>query len=162
MFAGSKIGAEQERVAGLEVRAEAAKDRFGLGGREVADAGADVECEDAVASTLLEAGGALERVGLGDVVGELRLDGEAGNGRGEGCGGLSKRGGADVDGLVEDLGLEARCGVPVLEALPAPSSAMVTAAPAGKDRSPEARGERNSRKMSSAWAAKRARSVRVR
>ena len=46
-----------------------------------------------------------EGVGVGDVVGYLGLDVEAGEGGGEVLGGF-KGGGADVDGLVEDIGLE--------------------------------------------------------
>ena len=45
--AGGEVGAEQEGVAGLEVGAEAAEDGVGFFGGEVADAGADVEGEDA-------------------------------------------------------------------------------------------------------------------
>ena len=102
---GTEVGAEEESVAGLEVGAEALEDgrRFGWG--EVADAGADVEGEDAAAF------GALDCVLLGNIVSGLRLDEEAGDGGGEGCGGFVECGGADVDRLVEDDGLEAGGGV---------------------------------------------------
>ena len=50
-------------------------------------------------------GGVLEGVGLGDVVGYLGVDVEAGEGGGEVFSGFEGRG-ADVDGLVEDVGLE--------------------------------------------------------
>ena len=45
--AGGEVDAKEEGVAGLEVRAEAAQDGLGFVGGEVADAGADVEGEDA-------------------------------------------------------------------------------------------------------------------
>jgi len=46
-------------------------------------------------------------VALGDVVGDVRLDADAANRSERGVGGF-ERGGADVDGLIEDLGLEVR------------------------------------------------------
>ncbi len=52
----------------------------------------------------------LEGVGLGDVVGYLGVDAEAGDGGGQVVGGV-EGGGADVDGLVEEVGLEAGCGL---------------------------------------------------
>ena len=103
--AGGEVRAEEEGVARGEVGAETAEDGGGLGGREVADAGADVKGEDAAAV------GALEGVGLGDVVGDLGMDEDAGDGGGEVGGGFGECGGADVDGLVEDLGLEAGGGL---------------------------------------------------
>ena len=102
-FAGGEIGAEQQRVTGGEMGAERAQDGCGLGGREVADAGADVEREDAVVR------GAGDGVALGYVVGDVRLDAQAGDACERGVGGF-ERGGADVDGLLEDLRLEARGG----------------------------------------------------
>ncbi len=44
---------------------------------------------------------------MGDVVGDLGADGDAGDGALEGGAGVVEGGGADVDGLVEDGGLEA-------------------------------------------------------
>ncbi len=52
----------------------------------------------------------LEGIGLGDVVGDLRVDAQAGDGGGEVFGGF-EGGGADVDGLVEEVGLEAGRGL---------------------------------------------------
>ena len=103
--AGCEVGAEEESVSGGEMRAEAAQDGDGLGVREVADAGADVEGEDAVVV------GAVEGVAFGDVVGNLGLDDDAGNVGGEGGGGFVECRRADVDGAVEDLRLEADGGL---------------------------------------------------
>ena len=47
MGAGGEIGAEEELVSGLELRAEVDEDLRGVGGGEVADAGADVEGKSA-------------------------------------------------------------------------------------------------------------------
>jgi hypothetical protein len=107
--AGGEVGAEEEGVAGLEVGAEAAEDGVGFLRREVADAGADVEGEDA--SPGVGAGGKmLEGVGLGNVVGYLGLDLEAGDVGSEAFGGF-EGGGADVEWLVEEVGLEAGGGL---------------------------------------------------
>ena len=51
----------------------------------------------------------LELVGLGDVVGDLGTDVEAWEVGGKAFGGF-QGGGADVDGLVEEVGLEAGGG----------------------------------------------------
>ena len=106
--AGREVGTEEKGVAGLEVGAEAAEDGVSFLGRKVADAGTDVEDEDA--GTVVAFRGMLEGVGLGDVVGYLGLDVEAGDVGGEGFGGF-EGGGADVDGLVEELGLKAGGGL---------------------------------------------------
>jgi hypothetical protein len=52
-----------------------------------------------------------EGVGLGDVVGYLGVDGEAGDGGGEVFGGGVQGRGAYVDGLVEECGLEVGGGL---------------------------------------------------
>ncbi len=93
--AGGQVGAEEEGVAGVELGAEVGEDALGFGGGEVADAGADVEGQDLVV------GGALEGDGVGDVVGDLGVDVDAGDRLLEGLS-LLETAGADVDGLVED------------------------------------------------------------
>ena len=97
--AGGEVDAEQESVAGVELGAEAGEDSAGLRGGEVADAGADVEGENA------GVGRALNADGVGDVVGDARVDGDAGDAALDGGAGLVEGGGADVDGLVEDVRL---------------------------------------------------------
>ena len=59
VWAGREVGAEQEGVAGLELGAQVGEDGAGLGGGEVADAGADVEGEDAGVGGALEAEGSV-------------------------------------------------------------------------------------------------------
>ena len=88
LAAGREVGAEEEGVAGLKVGAQATENDGGFVGREVADAGTDVEGENAAADgglgrpALRGDGGVVKGVGLGDVVGELGVDGEAGEGGG--------------------------------------------------------------------------------
>jgi hypothetical protein len=69
-------------------------------------------------------GGAEDVVAFGDVVGGLRLDVDAGDAGEEGCS-FIERGGADVDGLIQQSGLRGGEGAEEN----APSSAMVTGAP---------------------------------
>ena len=97
--AGGEVGAEQEGVAGVELGAEVGEDAVGFSGGEVADAGADVEGQDLVVRR------SNQRDGVGDVVGDLGVDVDAGDGLLQGLG-LFEAGGADVDGLVEDVGLD--------------------------------------------------------
>ena len=97
--AGCEVGAEQQGVAGSELGAEAGEDLAGFGGGEVADAGADVEGENA------GVGRALDADGVGDVVGDAWADGDTGDGEFDLGAGLVECGGADVDGLVEDVRL---------------------------------------------------------
>src|ERR1039458_2318834 len=98
---GSRIS---RRVAGGEFGAEAGEDLAGFGGGEVADAGADVEGENA------GVGRALDADRFGDVVGDLGADGDAGDVAFDGFAGFVEGGGADVDGLVEDVRLLPREG----------------------------------------------------
>ena len=98
---GGQVDAEEQGVAGREFGAEAGEDLAGFVGGEVADAGADVEGEN------FGVGRALDADRVGDVVGDAGADGDAGDVAFDGFAGFVERGGADVDGLVEDVGLEA-------------------------------------------------------
>ena len=101
--AGSEIGAEEELVAGEELGAEVSEDVARGFGREVADAGTDVEGEGA------GVGEAVEREGLGGVVGDL-TNGNAGDVGADVFGGGGEGGLGYIDGLVDDGALAADGG----------------------------------------------------
>ena len=103
MRAGGEVGAEEEGIAGLELAAEVLEDGAGFRGGEVADAGADVEGEDAGVV------GTSEVDWFGNVIGDLGTNGEIGD-RSFECFGFGEAGGAYVDGLVEEAGLGASGG----------------------------------------------------
>ena len=120
--AGGEVGAEEESVAGLELGAEVGEDGGGFVGREVADAGADVEGERASVAEAIDAGG------LGGVVGDLGADGDAGDvvrmfsvASEGGCGRRRWAG----RGRFACWRTAALRRMPVLVAVPAPSSTMV-------------------------------------
>jgi hypothetical protein len=75
-----------------------------FGGREVADAGANIEGEN------VGVGRALDADCVGDVVRDAGADGDAGDGALDGIAGLVQGSGTDIDGLVEDIRLEASEG----------------------------------------------------
>ena len=148
-WAGREVGAEEERVAGLELGAKADEDVAGLCGGEVADAGADVEREDAGVGRSRSM-----RTAVGDVVGDLAADGDAGDGALDLVACFVERGGADVDGLVEDGGLAVTEGAEKDAGLGGGAGAEFGDGEIGRTEV--------ERMISSAWAAKRSRSVRVR
>ena len=80
------------------------EDVVGVGGGEVADAGADVEGEGA------GVGEAIEGEGFAGVVGDLDADGDAGDVVEDVFGGFGEGGVGDVDGLVDDASLLADGG----------------------------------------------------
>ena len=104
VIAGSEVGAEEEGVAGEELGAEVAEDVAGVGGGEVADAGADVEGEGA------GVGEAIEGQAFAGVVGDLDADGDTGDVALDVFSGFGEGGGGDVDGLVDDASLLADGG----------------------------------------------------
>jgi len=97
--AGREVSAKKERISGAELGAEVAEEIGGLGGGEVADAGADVEGKDPDAVRT----GKGER--LGGVVGDLWLDGDAGDVGLEVGSRLIEGAWGDIYGLVEDASL---------------------------------------------------------
>ena len=127
--------------------AEIGEDGAGFFGREIADAGADVEGEDTAV------GLAVDAVTLGDVVGDLGTDGELGD-VGFELDGFVEGGGADVDGLVDDFVLEAGGGFEEDAGFGGGAGAQLDDSDGGAF-SGKAR-------ISSAYCSKRARSVRVR
>ena len=92
-------------VAGAELRAEIAQDAARLGGREVADAGADVEGEHAAPGLALDADW------LEDVVSDLRQNGDTRNHGFDVAAGFLESRRTDVDGLVEHLVLRGSGGL---------------------------------------------------
>src|ERR1700727_1847581 len=92
--AGSEIGAEEELVAGEELGAEVSQHVACGFGREVADAGTDVEGEGA------GVGEAVEREGLGSVVGDLTSNDDAGDVGADVFGGGGEGGLGYIDGLI--------------------------------------------------------------
>ena len=103
--AGGEVGAKEQAVSGMELRAEVGQEPGGFRGREVADAGADIEGEDA--GVLGADAGAGQGEGFYSVVGDLRADSDAGDVGFDVGGGFVERAPGDVDGLVEDSTLAA-------------------------------------------------------
>ena len=99
MRARSEVGAEQQRISRSELAAEVLEETCGFGGGEVADAGADVEGKGAGVA------GACEGERIGNVVGDLGVNGDAGDTSSEVAGCLVECSRGDIDGLIEDASL---------------------------------------------------------